>query len=194
MFENKSLFPELTTVNNEEHLVIGGCDITDLVSEFGTRLYIYDENTLRNKCREFVNEFKQRRSNSLVIYACKAFINPAIAMLLQEEGLGLDVVSGGELSVAQRVEFPAEKIYFHGNNKSQDEIDMALNYGIGRFVIDNFHEISLLSEAARQRGIVQDVLIRISPSVDPHTHSYTTTGTLDSKFGFPIETLSLIHI
>ena len=86
------------------------------------------------------------------------------------------------------MEFPAEKIYFHGNNKSQDEIDMALNYGIGRFVIDNFHEISLLSEAARQRGIVQDVLIRISPSVDPHTHSYTTTGTLDSKFGFPIET------
>jgi diaminopimelate decarboxylase len=188
MFDNKSLFPQLTDVNSKEHLVIGGCDVTDLVGEFGTPLYIYDETTLRNRCREFVNEFRKRHTNSLVIYACKAFINPAIAMLLQEEGLGLDVVSGGELSVAQRVEFPAEKIYFHGNNKSPDEIDMALDYGIGRFVIDNFHEILLLSEAARRRGIVQDVLIRISPSIDPHTHSYTTTGTLDSKFGFPIET------
>ncbi|MBI2856375.1 MAG: diaminopimelate decarboxylase [Chloroflexi bacterium] len=187
-FDNRFLFPDTAAVSSQGHLALGGCDVTSLAAEFGTPLYVFDEATLRNRCREFVVEFQRRYTNSAVIYACKAFINPALARLLQEEGLGLDVVSGGELAVAQRVEFPGEKIYFHGNNKSREELEMALGYGIGRVVVDNFHEVSLLGQAASRRGVVQDVLIRVSPGIDPHTHAYTTTGVLDSKFGFPIET------
>jgi diaminopimelate decarboxylase len=160
----------------------------ELAAEFGTPLYVFDEVTLRGKCREFVEGFRERYPNSTVIYACKAFINIALAQLLKEEGMGLDVVSGGELAVAQRVDFPSGKIYFHGNNKSREELEMALEYSIGRVVVDNFHEMEILGEIASQRGVVQDVLLRISPGVDPHTHVHTTTGVLDSKFGFPIET------
>ena len=167
---------------------MGGCDVAQLAEEFGTPLYIYDEATLRARCREFVGEFQKRYPRSTVIYACKAFINVALARILMEEGLGLDVVSGGELAVAQRVAFPPEKIHFHGNNKSGEELEMALEYGIGRVAVDNFHELALLGKLASQRGVNQDVLIRVSPGIDPHTHAYTTTGVLDSKFGFPIET------
>ena len=187
-FDNRILFPDTAEVNSQGHLALGGCDVTSLAAEFGTPLYVFDETTLRNRCQEFVGAFQRVYADSTVVYACKAFINPTLARLLQEEGLGLDVVSGGELSVAQRVEFPGSKIYFHGNNKSREELEMALDYGIGRVVVDNFHEISLLAQAASRRGVVQDVLIRVSPGIDPHTHAYTTTGVLDSKFGFPIET------
>ena len=179
-FNNKYLFPDTTEVNNEGHLVLGSIDIMSLVEEFGTPLYVMDEVTLRARCRSFVDTFRTRHKNTSVIYACKAFINPALARILQEEGLGLDVVSGGELAVAQRIEYDPKKIYFHGNNKSMAELDMALSYGVGRIVIDNFHEIGLLSKVAAEKGLVQDVLIRISPSVDPHTHAHTTTGVLDS--------------
>ena len=187
-FNNRYLFPDTAEVNSQGHLAIGSRDVMSLAEEFGTPLYVMDEATLRARCRSFVDTFRKRHKNTSVIYACKAFINPALARILQEEGLGLDVVSGGELAVAQRIEYDPKKIYFHGNNKSMAELDMALDYGVGRIVIDNFHEISLLSKIASERGMVQDVLIRISPSVDPHTHAHTTTGVLDSKFGFPIET------
>ena len=153
-------------------------------AEFGTPLYVFDEDTLRGKCREFVDGFKSRYRDSSVIYACKAFINVALARLLHEEGLGLDVVSGGELAVALRADFPPEHIYFHGNNKGRDELAMALECGIGRVVVDNFHELSILAELASERGVIQDITLRVSPGVDPHTHVYTTTGVLDSKFGF----------
>ena len=187
-FPNASLFPYTAEVSAQGNLVLGGCDSVDLAAEFGTPLYVFDEVTLREKCREFVGGFKGRYPNSAVIYACKAFINVSLAQLLKEEGLGLDVVSGGELAVAQSVDFPPEKIYFHGNNKSREELEMALDYGIGRVVVDNFHEIGLLGEIASSKGIVQDVLLRVSPGIDPHTHVYTTTGVLDSKFGFSIQT------
>jgi diaminopimelate decarboxylase len=187
-FPSASLFPTTVEVSSQGHLVLGGCDTTHLAEEFGTPLYIFDETTLRDRCREFVGEFQSRYPHSAVIYACKAFINLSLAQLLKEEGLGLDVVSGGELAVAQKVAFPPERVYFHGNNKSQEELDMALEYGIGRVVVDNLHELALLAKIAAQRGVVQDVLIRVSPNVDPHTHAYTTTGVLDSKFGFPIQT------
>jgi diaminopimelate decarboxylase len=160
----------------------------DLAAEFGTPLYVFDEVTLRGRCREFVGGFRERYPDSTVIYACKAFINVALAQIFKEEGLGLDVVSGGELAVAQKVDFPPERIYFHGNNKSREELEMALDYSIGRVVVDNFHEMDMLNEIASQRGVIQDVLLRVSPGIDPHTHVYTTTGVLDSKFGFPIET------
>ena len=187
-FPNASLFPITAGVNDEDHLVLGGCDALDLVAQFGTPLYVFDEATLRDMCRQFVGEFTSRYDITTVVYAAKAFINPALARLINEEGLGLDVVSGGELAVAQAVDFPAEAIYFHGNNKSADELDMALEYGIGRVVVDNFQELGILNKIARRRGMVQDIMLRLSPSVDPHTHVHTTTGILDSKFGIPIET------
>ncbi|MDE2860247.1 MAG: diaminopimelate decarboxylase [Chloroflexota bacterium] len=182
------MFPYTAEVDVRGRLSLGGCDAIELAAEFGTPLYVFDEDTLRGKCREFVDGFKSRYRNSSVIYACKAFINVALAQLLLDEGLGLDVVSGGELAVALRAGFPPERIYFHGNNKSRDELAMALDCGIGRVVVDNFHEMSLLAELASERGVVQDITLRVSPGVDPHTHVYTTTGVLDSKFGFAIQT------
>ncbi len=187
-FPNAHIFPKTADINSDSHLTLGGCDIVELAEEFGTPLYVFDEVTLRDTCREFVSEFRARHANSTVIYACKAFVNVPLAQLLEEEGLGLDVVSGGELAVARRVEFPPGKVYFHGNNKSREELEMALDYGIGRVVVDNFHELALLGEIASSRGVVQDIMLRVSPGVDPHTHVYTTTGVLDSKFGFPIQT------
>jgi diaminopimelate decarboxylase len=187
-FPNVSLFPHATEINAQGNLVLGGCDTAQLAAEFGTPLYVFDEATLRARCRGFVEGFRERYPDSTVIYACKAFINVALAQILKEEDVGLDVVSGGELAVAQRVDFPPEKIYSHGSNKSRHELEMALDYGIGRVVVDNFHEVDLLGEVASKRGMIQDILLRVSPGIDPHTHAYTTTGVLDSKFGFSIQT------
>lgn len=187
-FVTASTFPYTAEINNRNNLSIGGCDVVELAKEFGTPLYVFDEVTLRMKCQEFLNGFRDVYQNSSVIYASKAFINVPIAQLMKEEGLGIDVVSGGELAVAQRAQFPANNIYFHGNNKSRDELAMALKYGVGRIVVDNFHELDLLSSIADDMRIKQDILLRVSPGVDPHTHAYTTTGVLDSKFGFPIQT------
>ena len=187
-FPNASLFPETAAVNAAGRLEIGGCDTSDLAVEFGTPLYLFDEDTLRGMCRAFVGEFTRRYADTRVAYASKAFLNPAIATVVKEEGLSLDVVSGGELAVAMAVDFPPERIYFHGNNKTADELGMALDYGIGRVAVDSFHELDLLNGLAREKSVVQDVMLRLSPGVDPHTHAHTTTGTLDSKFGIPIET------
>jgi len=160
----------------------------DLARKFGTPLYLFDEYTLRHKCHEFKTEFTKRYADTLVIYASKAFLNKALALIFKEEGLGLDVVSGGELSIAHSVNFPLAKVYFHGNNKTLEELELALNWGIGRVVVDNFYELELLNGLAKGKGISQDILLRLTPGVDPHTHEYTTTGTLDSKFGFPLTT------
>ena len=186
-FDNASLFPIAAEVNAEDHLVIGRCDTVDLASRFGTPLYVYDERTIRETCQGFVQEFGSRYPNTRVVYASKAYINPALARLINEEGLGLDVVSGGELAIAKAVDFPADGIYFHGNNKTVDELEMALECGVGCIVLDSFHELSLLDRIARNKRITQEVMLRVSPAVDPHTHVHTTTGILDSKFGFPID-------
>jgi diaminopimelate decarboxylase len=183
-----SLFPQTTDINSKNHLLIGGCDTVELAFSYGTPLYLFDEVTLRNKCAEFRREFSQRYSNVLIIYACKAFINPTLLLLFKEEGLGLDVVSGGEISIARYVDFPSDVVYFHGNNKTVAEIKLALERRIGHVVIDNLDELRLLSKMAEERGIVQDVLLRLSPGIDPHTHKYIATGLIDSKFGFPIAT------
>ncbi len=183
-----SLFPLTAEVNEKGHLVIGGCDSIELAEEFGTPLYVFDESGLRQKCAEFRVEFGQRYADTTVAYAGKAFINRALALILKEEGLGLDVVSAGELSIAQSVDFPLDKIYFHGNNKSAEEIRLALKAGVGRIVVDNFHELALLGEAATEQGGIPDILLRLTPGVDPHTHKYITTGVVDSKFGFPLST------
>jgi len=184
----QSVFPDTAQVNTEGQLVIGGCNTLDLASEFGTPVYILDEQTLRSRCRSFVSEFQKRHPATQVAYASKAYINPALARIFQEEGLGLDVVSGGELAIARSVDFPLENVYFHGNNKTPEELSEAVEHGIGYVVVDSFHELNLLNSIADAAGITQDVLIRVSPGVDPHTHVYTTTGILDSKFGFSIQT------
>ena len=187
-FSNIELFPITASVSDEGHLVLGGCDTVGLASEFGTPLYVFDEDTLRGMCREFLSEFKGRYANTRIVYASKAFVNPALANLMSEEGLGIDVVSGGELAVARAVGFPPDGVYFHGNNKTPDELEMALDYMIGHIVVDSFHELWLLDEIAQAKGITQNIMLRLSPGIDPHTHVYTTTGILDSKFGFSIET------
>lgn len=182
------LFPQTAVVDEKSHLTIGGCDIVELATIFGTPLYVFDETTLRNRCLEFRREFCGRYPDALVIYACKAFISPTLASILSEEGLGLDVVSAGEISIARSVAFPSDMMYFHGNNKGEEELRQALEWGIGRIVIDNFLELKLLSEICKEKRTAQNILLRLSPGVDPHTHSYTTTGILDSKFGFPVIT------
>ena len=187
-FANADLFPVTAGVTPGGHLSIGGLDTFDLAAELGTPLYIYDEATLRGMCREFVGEFTSRYQKTTVAYASKAFINPALAMLAEEEGLGLDVVSGGELAVAMAVDFPMERVYFHGNNKTPDELRMALDAGIGRIVVDGLYELELLDGLAAGAGRKQEIMLRLSPGVDPHTHAKTTTGILDSKFGISIDT------
>jgi diaminopimelate decarboxylase len=183
-----SLFPLTAEVNNRGHLVIGGCDTVELASEFGTPLYLFDEFTLRRKCREVKAEFSQGYPDSRVIYAGKAFMNRAIALILNEEGLGLDAVSAGEFGIAQSVDFPVDRVYLHGNNKSAEEIELALKWHIGHIVVDNFHELNMLGEMAKKPGYTPDILLRLSPGVDPHTHKFITTGAVDSKFGFPLPT------
>jgi diaminopimelate decarboxylase len=181
-----SLFPPKSAVNDKGHLVIGGADTVELAKEFGTPLYLFDEASLRQRCAEFKREFSQRYADTTVIYACKAFINKALLAIFREEGLGLDVVSGGELSIAHSVDFPMDKVYFHGNNKSAEELGIALEWGVGRIVVDNFHELKMLGEIARERGKKPSILLRISPGVEAHTHKYTVTGAVDTKFGFPM--------
>jgi diaminopimelate decarboxylase len=183
-----ALFPLTAEINKLGHLSIGGCDTVELAQEFDTPLYLFDEFTLRHKCREFREGFGKYRDDTLVIYASKAFLNKALALILNEEGLGLDVVSGGELSLARSVEFPADKLYFHGNNKTPEELNLALDIGVGRIVVDNLYELQLLDMLAGRRGIHRDILLRLTPGVDPHTHQHTTTGTIESKFGFPLAT------
>ena len=186
MRDNITLFPLTTEVNSRGHLVIGGCDSLELAAEFGTPLYVFDEASLRSKCAEFKAEFAERYPGTRVIYAAKAFINTALARLLEEEGLGLDVVSAGELHIARAAGFPLDRVYQHGNNKSPEELKLALEWRVGRIVVDNFGELKMLDEIAGKRGVKPDILLRLSPGVDPHTHKYIATGVIDTKFGFPM--------
>ena len=186
-FENVSLFPMGTSVNTSGHLEIGGLDVISLAREYGTPLYIYDEITIRTMAKTFVGEFTSRYKNTVVAYASKAFLNKEMAKIAEEENLSLDVVSGGEIAVAIAGGFPAEKMAFHGNNKTPQELTQAIESGVGSIVVDGFQELDLLNEIAREKNITQGIMLRLSPSVDAHTHGHTTTGILDVKFGFSIE-------
>jgi diaminopimelate decarboxylase len=181
------IFPRTAQVTADGHLAIGGCDAVELAREFGTPLYVFDELELRSTCRAYREAFASRYAQSGVAYAAKAYLGRWLAALVAEEGLALDVVSGGELAVALAAGFPAEHVVFHGNNKSGQELREALEANAGRVVIDNFHELALLDGIAGDLGRRQPVLIRVSPDVDPHTHHKTTTGVLDTKFGLPLE-------
>ncbi len=182
-----SIFPRTAEVTVDGHLAIGGCDAVELARELGTPLYVFDEEELRATCREYREAFSSRYAQSAVVYAAKAYLGRWLAALIAEEGLGMDVVSGGELAVARAAGFPMERVLFHGNNKSAQELREAIEAGVGHIVIDNFHELALLDEIAGQAGRRQPALVRVSPGVDPHTHAKTTTGVVDSKFGFTME-------
>lgn len=173
-------------INEKGHLEIGGCDTVDLAKEFGTPLYIYDEKKLRETCREYYNSFVEKYENAMVLYASKAFLTTAVCRIMEEEGLGLDVVSGGELYTALQADFPMERVYFHGNNKTPDELRLALNNEVGRIVVDNFYELELLDALARELHCVPEILLRITPGIEAHTHEYIKTGQIDSKFGFTL--------
>jgi diaminopimelate decarboxylase len=174
-------------VNALGHLEIGGCDTTALVREFGTPLYVFDEATLRQKCRDYREAFESRYSNVNVEYAGKAFLCLAMAQLVHEEGLHLDVASVGELYTALKAGFPPEDLVLHGNNKSLEELRLAVGAGVGRIVVDNFHELDLLEQVAPLQRRPQDVLLRVAPGVDPHTHRHIRTGQADTKFGLNIQ-------
>ncbi|GAA4709467.1 diaminopimelate decarboxylase [Brevibacillus fulvus] len=174
-------------INEKGHLEIGGCDSVSLAEQFGTPLYVYDEALVREKCRAFVQAFQASGLAFQVAYASKAFCTMAMCKLVEEEGLSLDVVSGGELYTALQAGFPAERIHFHGNNKSPEEIVMALDAAIGCFVVDNFYELALLNELAGERGKQVKILLRVTPGVEAHTHEYISTGQQDSKFGFDVQ-------
>lgn len=180
------VLPRTTSLSVAGRLTVGGCDLRDLADRFGTPLYVFDEADFRETCRAYRREFESRWPDVKVAYAAKAYLSTALARMVAEEGLGLDVVSGGELAVARAAGFPAERAYFHGNNKQPAELEAALDWGIGHVVVDSFYELELLDGLAAARGRKQTVLLRISPNVDPHTHAATTTGLLDSKFGFAI--------
>ena len=185
---SRTTLPETATVNAAGHLVLGGCDVVDLVAEYGSPLYVYDEVTIRQRARQYRSGLAAVVPDSLVIYASKAFANMALFRLLAEEGLGLDVVSGGEIYMAHHSDFPMEHVYFHGNNKLPDELALAAEMGVGRVVVDNFHELALLDALGQRLGVKLPILIRVGPGVEAHTHEYRKTGTLDSKFGIPIST------
>ena len=184
----QSVLPMSADVSEDGGLTVGGLRVSELAAQYGTPLYVYDESTVRGMCRAFVGAFGGRYEDSTIEYSSKAFSNPAILQVVQSEGLSLDVVTGGELAVAIAAGYPPRRINFHGNNKTRNELTEALDAGIGRVTIDSFHEIELLNEVAGAVGVLQTALLRLSPSVDPHTHRLTSTGVLDSKFGFSIET------
>ncbi|WNQ09340.1 diaminopimelate decarboxylase [Paenibacillus aurantius] len=171
-------------INGQGHLQIGGCDTMELAAQFGTPLYVMDEALIRQRCREFVQAFRASGLSFQVAYASKAFCVMAMCRLVEEEGLSLDVVSDGELHTALQAGFPPERIHFHGNNKTPYEIEMALDAGIGCFVVDNFTELHLLNAIAADHKKCARILLRLTPGVEAHTHEYITTGQEDSKFGF----------
>lgn len=178
-----ALFPVTARTNEKGHLEIGGCDTVALAGEYGTPLYVFDESTIRGSCARFKTEFTDSYPETTVLYSTKAFTNKALLRIIEEEGLGLDVVSGGELAIADTTGFPMDRVYFPGNNKSAEELAMALRLGVHRIVVDNLHELNMLREIAT--GKHADILLRLTPGIDPHTHRYNTTGIADSKFGLP---------
>ncbi len=173
-------------VNEKGHLVFGGCDTVKLANTFGTPLYVMDEDYIRDRCRGYVKALKDNGLEGMAVYASKAFLNMAMVRIIAEEGMGLDVVSGGELYTAYKAGFDLAKVFFHGNNKTPEEIAFAVEHGVGRIVIDHFAEIDMVEDIAKKRGKHVNALIRVKPGVDAHTHHYIQTGKQDSKFGFGI--------
>ncbi|CAN5874429.1 diaminopimelate decarboxylase [soil metagenome] len=176
------LLPDSATVGPDGQLLVGGCDLADLATEYGTPLFVYDEEQLRARCREAVAAFGDG-----VAYAAKAFLCRAMARLAHSEGMHLDVASGGEMAIALSAGVGPERLVLHGNNKSDDELITAREAGVGRVVVDSFDELDRLERLHSTDGIVPKVLLRITPGVEAHTHEFVMTGQDDSKFGFGLK-------
>ena len=188
------LYPHFD-INEKGHLTIGGADSVELAKEFGTPAYIIDENVVRARCREYLGAAaKSFGADALPLYASKALCFTEMYRIAKEEGMGIDCVSSGELYTAKRAGFPAERIYFHGNNKTDFDISFAMDMGVGRIVVDNLDELAAVSAEASKRGITQGILLRITPGIDPHTHRAVVTGNVDSKFGSAIATGQALEI
>ncbi len=175
-------------VNENNHLTIGGLDTVALAAQYGTPLYVMDENEIRNNCKIYKTAIdRYYDGNGLILYASKAFSCKEMYRIVAKEGLGVDVVSGGELYTAYQAGFPMEKVYFHGNNKTEAELRLALELGTGCIVVDNIDELMLLDALCGQLNKTISVLVRIKPGVDAHTHDFIRTGQIDSKFGVALE-------
>lgn len=175
-------------INSQGHLVIGGCDTVELCAAYGTPLYVMDEDRIRSNMRAYKNSIDKFYSgHGRCLYASKAFSTMYMYRLAGEEGLGVDVVSGGELYTALKAGFDPAKIVFHGNNKSYDEIEMAIKAGVGRLIVDGDGEIEKIDAISKANGVVTSIMIRVKPGVDAHTHEFISTGHIDCKFGFAIE-------
>ena len=173
-------------VNQRGHLVVGGCDVVELAHKHGTPLYLFDEQRIRDRCREYIGEFAHRYPSVEIAYAGKAALTVGLCRIMHQEGMGLDVASAGELYTALQADFPPERIKMHGNYKSNLEYRMALETGVGRIVVDSLIELRRLDAWARRLGRVADILIRVRPGIDTHTHELIQTGQVDSKFGLGI--------
>ena len=178
------LLPHSAIIDDRGHLVIGGCDLEQLAGVFGTPLYVYDEEEVQDRCRAYADAF----GAASVAYAAKAFLCAAMARIVAREGLSLDVATGGEAFLAHRAGFPPARMVFHGNDKSESELRMALTIGVGRLVVDSFDELDRIEALVREGLRTPRVLVRVTPGVEAHTHEYIATGADDSKFGFTVAT------
>ncbi|NJM99923.1 MAG: diaminopimelate decarboxylase, partial [Phormidesmis sp. RL_2_1] len=189
---NQSLLPLSAAVNDKDHLMVGGCDVVDLVAQFGSPLYILDEQTLRTACRQYKQSFERYYpGESLIVYASKAWNCLAVCAIATQEGIAIDVVSGGELQTAISAGAKGDMLYFHGNNKSLDELKLGLEAD-ARIVVDNWHELKSLNQLASERGTAATILLRLTPGIECHTHEYIQTGHIDSKFGFDPDQLEAV--
>lgn len=179
------IIDDLTSKNG--HLMIGGVDSVDLANKYGTPLYVFDVDQIRSQIKKFKSAFEKENLKYQISYASKAFAVKAIYQVMKQEDVHVDVVSGGELYTALSAGFPSKKISFHGNNKSFDELEMAVKNHVGVIMLDNFHEIELLTQILKEQQTSIDVMLRLTPGISAHTHKYDQTGQTDSKFGFDVE-------
>lgn len=182
---NQFLKPLTTKINNSDNIEIGGCDLVELADKYGTPLYVLDEETIRSICRDYKEAFKSYPKVNMM-YASKALCTTATSTIVASEGFGFDVVSAGEIYTVHNAGVDMKKVLFNGNNKSFDELELAIELGVGRISVDNFFELSLLNEIAKSHNKIVDILLRITPGIECHTHEYIQTGHLDSKFGFDL--------
>lgn len=182
------------SVNEKGHLTIGGLDCVELIKEFGSPLYVFDEDMIRRNCAQFRESIDENYdSNGLCLYASKAFCCKEMCRIIADEKCGLDVVSGGEIYTAWKSDFPMDKVVFHGNNKTLQELELAVRCGVGRIVVDNINELYTLEDVCRRVDRQVKVYLRIKPGIDAHTHDFIRTGQIDSKFGFALETQEALH-
>ena len=179
------------TLKREKNLTIGGCDMVDLAQKYGTPLYVVDEQTIRSICKDYKKAFSKYEKTNMM-YASKALCNSAVSRIIASEGFGFDAVSGGEIYTLYKAGIDMLKVLFNGNNKTPEEIELAIKYGVGRFSIDNFHEVNLISEISKKYNKTVNALLRITPGIECHTHKYIQTGQLDCKFGFDLSQIDSI--